>query len=139
MIRLLTLNSLSSELNLVQSMASPIPPGLELTPIAVLSLTASLVISSDDNEIKSWDGQCSTLSNKNECPFCHDKWSMYAIEWSELLCQLGFGMKVHKTNEPMRYYCVWSLPCFAPKRSTFHWIVWSTTELFGYPSNKTHC
>ena len=34
-------------------MASHIPPGLELAPITVLSLTASLVISSYDNEMKS--------------------------------------------------------------------------------------
>ena len=34
----------------------------------------------------------------------NDQW--HAIEWSELLSQLDFGMKVHETNEPMKCYII---------------------------------
>ena len=34
----------------------------------------------------------------------NDQW--YAKEWSELLCQLGFMMNLHETNEPIKCYCV---------------------------------
>ena len=34
----------------------------------------------------------------------NDQW--YAMEWSELLCQLNFGMKVHEANDLMKCYCV---------------------------------
>ena len=71
-------------------MASLIPPGLELTPITVVSLTASLVVSSDDSKIKSWDGQCSTPCNKNEGPFCHDKWSMVCKGMERVAMSAGF-------------------------------------------------
>ena len=57
-------------------MALPTPHGLELTLVRVLSLTPSLIISSDDNEMESWNAQCSAPCNKNEGPFCHDKRSM---------------------------------------------------------------
>ena len=73
--------------------------------------------------MKSWDGQCSTPCNKNEGPFCHDKWSMVCDGMERVAKSAGFWDE--GTMKPMNRWNVIAYdlyPALHPNVPPFIWL-----------------